>query len=379
MEQIEEGVASYFWHDNEGAHVTTQPHTVGTDFNALISSSTVALRKGITPYVQLDGTNQRVLIGSTENQRTVVTNDGMEVQGGSYTYGGTTSTFVPVKLWGTVQSSSGNEYKLLASQRHGASLIQSTYTYNVANSQISQVDTTEEIVTYTHASKSLLINKWSGSSVTDYRASVGTTGAFLLKGLNSVLSVGWDGQITTRARQHKFADTTVNFGDGTSSHLSLWGNATNKVGILAQNTAENKGYGLLARASELMLYNYSDSKTVWSMGAYYKGTQLTTTVPAGGATNVMSLTLPAGTYVITATMQWVEVFTNPYYLEITGLGGENINGNPIVRSTGTNGGGSVATVVVRISSQKTIYLSLSQTSGSTKTVNRLNLNAVRIM
>ena len=116
-----------------------------------------------------------------------------------------------------------------------------------------------------------------------------------------------------------------------------------------------------------------------STGDYYTGTQITTTVPAGGATNVMSLTLPAGTYVITATMQWVEAFTNPYYLEITGLGGENINGNPIVRSTGTNGGGSVATVVVRISSQKTIYLSLSQSSGSTKTVNRLNLNAVRII
>ena len=116
-----------------------------------------------------------------------------------------------------------------------------------------------------------------------------------------------------------------------------------------------------------------------STGDYYTGTQITTTVPAGGATNVMSLTLPAGTYVITATMQWVEAFTNPYYLEITGLGGENINGNPIVRSTGTNGGGSVATVVVRISSQKTIYSSLSQSSGSTKTVNRLNLNAVRII
>ena len=141
----------------------------------------------------------------------------------------------------------------------------------------------------------------------------------------------------------------------------------------------NNTYRAIFTDRTVGLYNSTLEQSVWSVGNYYTGTQLTTTVPAGGATNVMSLTLPAGTYVITATMQWVEAFTNPYYLEITGLGGENINGNPIVRSTGTNGGGSVATVVVRISSQKTIYLSLSQTSGSTKTVNRLNLNAVRII
>ena len=277
VEQIEEGVASYFWHDNEGAHVTTQPHTVGTDFNALISSSTVALRKGTTPYVQLDGTNQRVLIGSTENQRTVVTNDGMEVQGGSYTYGGTTSTFVPVKLWGTVQSSSGNEYKLLASQRHGASLIQSTYTYNVANSQISQVDTTEEIVTYTHASKSLLINKWSGSSVTDYRASVGTTGAFLLKGLNSVLSVDWNGKITAADYVPKFGNTTFNIGDNTASHIAVWGNSSNKIGFAVTNTQDKKQFGLLARATSIALHNYTDSTTVWELQTKPKALTITRT------------------------------------------------------------------------------------------------------
>lgn len=272
VEQIEEGVASYFWHDNEGAHVTTQPHTVGTDFNALISSSTVALRKGTTPYVQLDGTNQRVLIGSTENQRTVVTNDGIAVQGGSYTYGGTTSTFVPVKLWGTVQSSSGNEYKLLAAQRHGASLIRSTYTYNVANSQISQVNTTEEIVTYTHASKSLLINKWSGSSVTDYRASFGTTGVFLSKGLNSALSVDWDGNVT--------ANNLPTIDTATASRAIIGtyygGNPPQRVRI-AVTHPNGDAYLAIFTDSTVGVYNHTASRSVWGLQTKPKALTITRT------------------------------------------------------------------------------------------------------
>lgn len=132
--------------------------------------------------------------------------------------------------------------------------------------------------------------------------------------------------------------------------------------------------------SSMLNYLLNKTKTAESklanVGTYYVGTTITSSVPSGTATDVMQITLPAGTYVIMSSAQWTSSFTSAYAHQL--LGFQNDIQDLIARTTGSGGGGSVITAVAKLTAQRTIRASLSQGSGSTLTANRLNLTAVRI-
>lgn len=112
------------------------------------------------------------------------------------------------------------------------------------------------------------------------------------------------------------------------------------------------------------------------IGGYYVGATITTTVPNATPTDVMQVTLPAGTYIIMGGMQWTDSFNSIYAQQLLGFSGDIPE--PIVRNNGQNGGGSVITAVARLSAQRTIRLYLYQASGTDRSINRNTLTAVRI-
>lgn len=132
--------------------------------------------------------------------------------------------------------------------------------------------------------------------------------------------------------------------------------------------------------SSMLNYLLNKTKTAESklanVGAYYTGSTITTSVPTATPTDVMQITLPAGTYVIMSSMQWTGSFASVYAHQLVGFSGDIQD--LIARTVGNNGGGSVITAVAKLTAQRTIRTNLYHGSGSTQTANRLNLTAVRI-
>lgn len=155
------------------------------------------------------------------------------------------------------------------------------------------------------------------------------------------------------------------------------GNPPQRVRLNVKDNNDNS-YRAIFSDGGLSLWHDQASSNVWKMGSYHTGTQITTTVPSGTQTNVMSLTLPAGIYVIMSTIQFTDAFNDTYSHEVRSFS-TDLNGDPIQRLNSTRGGGSVITVVAKLTAQRTIYTRVHQSSGSNKTLNRLNFTAVRIM
>lgn len=110
-----------------------------------------------------------------------------------------------------------------------------------------------------------------------------------------------------------------------------------------------------------------------AIGTYIAPSFTATSIPNSTETTVAQMTVPAGTWVITASLQWVNSFTQMYLAQLIGASPE-----VIVRNNGTNGGGTSIATIEQITSSKTIKLNIWQGSGSTQSINRYSLRAVRI-
>ena len=112
------------------------------------------------------------------------------------------------------------------------------------------------------------------------------------------------------------------------------------------------------------------------VGTLYTGTLITNSVPNTTATQIMSLTLPAGLYIVVGNCQWAVAVNGMSITELTG-----INNVPIVRDSSyenSAGGGCSISSIANLTTQTTVYLRVYQNSGATKTLNRLELHAVRL-
>ena len=102
----------------------------------------------------------------------------------------------------------------------------------------------------------------------------------------------------------------------------------------------------------------------------------TTTVPSNSYTNVMSLTLPKGTWVIMAHGSFTDSFDGQMIMEIR-RGSTRLT-NTTVRGTGISGGGLHTGIIETVSSSTTYNLYMWQGSGSDKTADGRLLTAVKI-
>lgn len=113
------------------------------------------------------------------------------------------------------------------------------------------------------------------------------------------------------------------------------------------------------------------------IGEYVNSSNVTTTVPTATATNIRSMTLSRGVWVITAGAGYSTSFTQADYIRLKD-GTTNIGGTQ-VRGTGAGGGHlNTSTVYAVTDSSATIYLVAYQASGSDKTTESTMLKAVRI-
>ena len=117
----------------------------------------------------------------------------------------------------------------------------------------------------------------------------------------------------------------------------------------------------------LILESIKDKSTV------REGSTVTTSVPTGTVTNVMSVTLLPGTYLLTGHFVYGGGFPQncAYYIS---CGSEVVT----VRGSGTQGGGASLSHIVTLTSQTTCYLAAYQASGSTRTVTTRFFRAIKI-
>jgi hypothetical protein len=113
------------------------------------------------------------------------------------------------------------------------------------------------------------------------------------------------------------------------------------------------------------------------IGTVVTGTSITTTVPTATATNVASVTLSRGVWIICGGGGYSTSFTQSARIEL--FASSRIYGTR-VQSGGINDGHNLNTSCVRAvtASSETIYLQMYQASGSDKTTQYVGLNAVRI-
>ena len=141
--------------------------------------------------------------------------------------------------------------------------------------------------------------------------------------------------------------------------------------------------GIYDRTNNLwMIYMNNDTDKVHfganidapNIGTVVNGTTITTSVSSGVDTDIISMTLPAGTWIVTGYLQWGVGFNQPSQVQIAGSG-TYVN---LVRGTGVNGGGQEAVVILPLTEQKTLTLRAYQSSGSDKTTSNAYMRAVRI-
>jgi len=110
------------------------------------------------------------------------------------------------------------------------------------------------------------------------------------------------------------------------------------------------------------------------IGAVVTGTTLTTTATAKTTVHVASMTLPAGTWVVCASVQFTSNFSESALLNIVNSG--YVTG--IVRGTGVNGGGLTTSMIIVLTASTTIYMDVNQQNASDSGMNQIQFRAVRI-
>ena len=119
--------------------------------------------------------------------------------------------------------------------------------------------------------------------------------------------------------------------------------------------------------------------TIKTIGTLYTGTNAASqSVPSGTTTTLSTLEIPSGTYIITGGMEWASGGFNGIY-DAALYNGNNVMGGSRVRNSAEGGGGSSMTMCVTFSSNVTINLKVTQSSGSAKTASNARLRAIRII
>lgn len=147
-----------------------------------------------------------------------------------------------------------------------------------------------------------------------------------------------------------------------------WGTATTR-GFLNENG--------------LTFYNASGTQTaLYPSGGltYYGGTAITSNVPSGTATNVRSVSLPAGRYIIWANIAWPNNSTGRREACIGTYSGNVTAGAAWDFRNAVSGDGTRQSLsaYVTTSAQTTYYLVLYQNSGSTLAMSAYGLYAIKL-
>jgi lysophospholipase L1-like esterase len=117
------------------------------------------------------------------------------------------------------------------------------------------------------------------------------------------------------------------------------------------------------------IWNAWEKISTSNLGTIYSTTtKLVTSVSSGANTNVASLSLPPGTYVVTGSIRWDTPGSDDRYITITQGSASQVKGVEFMTNT----------AIVELSSTTTIYLVGTQTSGSNLNLNSVVLNAVKI-
>lgn len=147
-------------------------------------------------------------------------------------------------------------------------------------------------------------------------------------------------------------------------------------GAISSVAQEKRAAGV---ANRTLQYVYDGTSWVfigWSMvNDVVSGDTITTTVPSGTVTSVMSVTLPPGIYLIVGHIQFTANTPVICNLQLAGTPSGN---SWITRNAGDSGGGQNVVGVEVITEQRSIYLNVYQASGESKNVNMLALQAVRL-
>lgn len=86
------------------------------------------------------------------------------------------------------------------------------------------------------------------------------------------------------------------------------------------------------------------------------------------------MTLPAGTWVVCASVQFTSNFSELALLNIVNNG--YVTG--IVRGTGVNGGGLATSMIIVLTASTTMYMDVNQQHASDSEMNQIQFRAVRI-
>lgn len=111
-------------------------------------------------------------------------------------------------------------------------------------------------------------------------------------------------------------------------------------------------------------------------GTVYAGTVLTNSVPAKTSTRIRQLTLPAGTYVITASTEYSRDISSAITICSICLGGSSTL--CLVRGTMAAGGGDCITTIQTFDEDVTLSQVVYQGSTETVTASLTKFNAVKI-
>lgn len=185
--------------------------------------------------------------------------------------------------------------------------------------------------------------------------------------------------------------SNVNFGDGTNTEQTwLWGNATNKVAVGAQNTADDKRYNWAARANSMLLLEggvalwqltgLSGAMNLGAIGTYYNNESASVSTSSGTAKNLLSRTLPAGTWLITGSCEFPANTTGRRAIQLsTTSAGDAIQTTARDVQSPVNGGPTICnfTTIVQPTANTTYYLVGYQNSGSALNV-KPQMQCVRI-
>lgn len=104
------------------------------------------------------------------------------------------------------------------------------------------------------------------------------------------------------------------------------------------------------------------------------GATLTTTATAKTTVHVASMTLPAGTWVVCASVQFTSSFTEVAMLNLANTGYVSA----VVRGNGVNGGGLATSIILELASSTTIYMDVNQQHASDIGMNQIQFKAIRI-
>lgn len=147
--------------------------------------------------------------------------------------------------------------------------------------------------------------------------------------------------------------------------------------------ANGTGYRTALADDGLYFYNASGTWTSFypSGGfAYYSGTAITSNVPSGTETNVRSVSLPAGRYIIWAKIAWPNNSTGRREACIGTYSGSVTAGAAWDFRNAVSGDGTRQSLsaYVTTSAQTTYYLVLYQNSGSTLAMSAYGLYAIKL-